>query len=181
MQGRKSRLLWAAGVAAVAVVAVVASAIATDGGGKARGQLEGYQEVPAVSTKATGSFSARIVENGTAIAYTLRYSGLEGSATAAHIHLGQKGVNGGVAAFFCSNPPTSSTGPQRCPTPAGTVSGTIRAANVIGPTGQGIAPGEFGELIRALHRGVTYANVHSAKFPSGEIRLQLRQGRRGHR
>jgi hypothetical protein len=49
---------------------------------------------------------------------------------------------------------------------------------VIGPTGQGIAPGEYGELLRAIRSGVTYANVHSSKHPGGEIRAQLERGHR---
>ena len=50
---------------------------------------------------------------------------------------------------------------------------------MIGPAGQGIAPGEYNELLRAIRAGVTYANVHSTKFPSGEIRAQLER-KRGH-
>jgi len=53
------------------------------------------------------------------------------------------------------------------------VSGTITAAEVIGPTSQGLAPGEFAELLRAIDENVTYANVHSSEHPSGEIRGQI--------
>ncbi len=59
------------------------------------------------------------------------------------------------------------------PRVARTVTGTIDADDVIGPAAQGIAPGELGELVRAMKSGVTYANVHSTKFPGGEIRSQL--------
>jgi hypothetical protein len=47
------------------------------------------------------------------------------------------------------------------------------AADVIGPTTQGIEPGAFAELVRAMRAGVTYTNVHSTKFPAGEIRGQI--------
>ncbi|MGP1674230.1 MAG: CHRD domain-containing protein, partial [Candidatus Limnocylindrales bacterium] len=43
-------------------------------------------------------------------------------------------------------------------------------ADVVGPTDQGIAPGEFAELVRAIRNGAAYANVHSTNFRSGEIR-----------
>jgi len=48
------------------------------------------------------------------------------------------------------------------------------AANVIGPAGQGIAPGEFSKVLEAIRSGVTYVNVHSVQFPPGEIRGQVR-------
>ena len=63
-----------------------------------------------------------------------------------------------------------------CGTPGGSVAeaeGVITAANVIGPAGQGIAAGEFAELIRAIKGGRTYANVHSSSFPGGEIRGKI--------
>jgi len=45
---------------------------------------------------------------------------------------------------------------------------------------QGINAGEFAELVHAIREGVTYANVHNAVFPSGEIRGQIRNGNDGH-
>jgi hypothetical protein len=45
--------------------------------------------------------------------------------------------------------------------------------HVIGPAGQGIAAGEFAEIVRAIRAGRAYANVHSTKFPGGEIRGQI--------
>ncbi len=42
-----------------------------------------------------------------------------------------------------------------------TVSGTITPAEVLAQTAQGIAAGEFEELVRALQAGAAYANVHS--------------------
>ena len=68
-------------------------------------------------------------------------------------------------------------GTQACP-PDGTVTGTIRPVDVIGPAGQGIAAGEFDELVQALRDGFAYANVHSSLVPAGEIRGQL--GDRSH-
>jgi hypothetical protein len=45
---------------------------------------------------------------------------------------------------------------------------------VVGPAGQGIAPGEFAEVIAAIRAGVTYANVHSTRNAPGEIRGQIK-------
>ncbi len=182
MRAGRIRLLWAAAVAAVAVIAVVATAIATNGK-NVRGDLNGYEEVPAVSTVAQGSFTAQLARNGQSIEYRLTYSGLEEDATQAHIHFGQRDVVGGISVWLCGAPRTTPpvTPPagfnKPCPTRAGTVTGTITAADVVGPANQGIAAGELGELIRAIRSGVAYANVHSVKFPGGEIRAPLRHGK----
>jgi hypothetical protein len=72
-------------------------------------------------------------------------------------------VNGGVIAFLCGG-----EGKPECPR-NGTVTGAISAASVIGP-GRGITAGEFGELIKAMRNGATYANVHSNTYQPGEIR-----------
>ena len=85
----------------------------------------------------------------------------------AHIHFGQRSVNGGVAASLCGG-----GGKPACPQ-SGTVTGTVVPADVVGPAGQGIAAGEFDELVAAIRAGRTYANVHSTKFPPGEIRGQI--------
>ena len=65
-------------------------------------------------------------------------------------------------------------GKPACPSaPAGEVRGTITAGDGVGPAAQGIAPGEFAELVRALRRDRIYANVHTAAFPGGEVQGQL--------
>ena len=95
--------------------------------------------------------------------------------TQAHIHFGQRSVNGGISAWLCGTEALPGpTGTPRCPgARSGTISDTIVAADVIGPTGQGIAPLEFAELIAAIRAGRTYANVHSSKFGGGEVRGQI--------
>ena len=63
-------------------------------------------------------------------------------------------------------------GKPACPSgTSGTVSGTVVAADIVGPAGQGVAPGAFAEAMsNMLEKNETYANVHNATFPSGEIR-----------
>jgi hypothetical protein len=166
------KLLLGGSLALLVVVLVVTVALAHNNGHKgARAFLQGYSEVPANSTTGHGDFKAKI-ENGS-ITYRLRYSDLEGTAQVAHIHFGQRDVNGGVSAFLCGG-----GGKPACP-PSGTVEGTISASDVVGPSAQGIAAGELDELVRAIKHGVTYANVHTDKFPNGEIRGQIGKGR-GH-
>ena len=154
-------------------------ALADGGRNNADGRLMGYQEVPAVSTVASGEFKARIVDNAK-IDYTLSYRDAEGTVTQAHIHFGQRSVNGGISVFLCSNLGNGPAGTQACPAAPATISGSIVAANVTaGAAAQGIAAGEFAELLAAIKAGKTYANVHTTKFPGGEIRAQLGGDRRG--
>jgi len=160
-------------VAAVLTICMTALVVAVNAEeeGKLRATLKGFNETPANSTPASGSFQATV--SGDSITFELTYSGLVADSLFAHIHLGQKNVAGGVMIFFCDNstPPHS---PRTCPTRGGTVTGTVTAADVIGPNGQGIAPGQFSKVLQAIQAGVTYVNVHSTKFPGGEIRGQVR-------
>jgi hypothetical protein len=136
----------------------------------------GWEEVPSVSTVAVAEFSATISPDDSSVSYTLKYKDLEGTVTQAHIHFADRDVNGGISVWLCSNltsPPTP-PGVQACPAPPATVTGTFSAVDVVGPAAQGIAPGEFAELLQAMRLGLTYANVHSTKFPGGEVRGQLR-------
>ena len=163
----KKLLLVAALVLVVAglLVAVAPARDGKKGKGSLDAKLDGFSEVPAVSTTARGDFKARL--RGDSIEFRLRYRDLEAPVLFAHIHFGQEDVNGGVAAFLCGG-----GGKPACPQ-SGTVTGTVVASDVIGPAGQGIAAGELDELIRAMKAGNTYANVHSDKFPGGEIRGQI--------
>jgi len=168
------RIKLAVGVAVVAAL-VIAVTTAVAGGGKSiRERLTGYQETPvALSTTGTGEFRAKLQLRDQEISYTLSYSSLEAPVTQAHIHFGAPAQTGGISVFLCTNLGNGPAGTQACPAAPATISGTIRPADVIGPTGQGIAAGQFDELISAMFAGVTYANVHSTLYPGGEIRAQL--------
>jgi len=156
-------------------VLLVSSLAVAEGGKKnlKADELVGYQENPDISTTATGSFKATIDDAARTIAYTLTYSGLEGTVQQSHIHFGKRAVNGGITLFLCGT--AAFPGPAGTPTcpQSGTVSRTASAADVIGPAGQGIEPGAFEELVAAMRAGHTYANVHSTKWPGGEIRAQI--------
>jgi CHRD domain len=178
------RLKWAVGVAVLAAVATVGTVAVAGGGGEVREDLTGYQEVPAISTEGNGTFRARIDARDEQIRYRLTYSDLEGGVLQAHIHIGQRAVNGAIVAFLCSNLASPPPDTPECPASPGTVEGTIEPQDVRDTTGatppvggQGIEAGAFDELVDAIRAGVTYANVHSTKWPGGEIRAQLERGR----
>jgi hypothetical protein len=165
---RRSILLAIAVLAAGLLVASLAGA----SGGKKKlksDDLTGYQENPDVSSTGTGSFEATIDDDAQTITYELSYSGIEGgNALFAHIHFGKRAVNGGVSAFLCGGGDKPA-----CPATDGTVTGVIDVADVVGPAGQGIEAGSFAELVAAMRAGHTYVNVHSPRWPGGEIRAQI--------
>jgi len=175
MRKHAGRILLVAGMAAVAALWV--PALADDQGDSARtlrATLKGIEEAPSISSTGHGTFRGTISADGTTLGYTLTYTDLEGDVQQAHIHLGQRSVSGGIAVFLCTNLGNGPAGTPACPGPrAGTVSGSVTGDQIVGPTGQGLAPGEFAELLRAIDRNVTYANVHSTKHTGGEIRGQI--------
>ena len=173
----RARLVAAVGLVVVAAAGSAAMASGDDGTSTQstlQVRLTGYQEDPlTLSTTGVGEFRMKIDENSQEIEYQLTYGNLEGSVLQAHIHLGQRAQSGGISVFLCSNLGNGPAGTQACPAAPATITGTIRPADVIGPTGQGISAGEFGELMDAMGAGVTYVNVHTTKYPGGEIRAQL--------
>jgi len=174
----KGRLRLAVAVAVVTGLAVVVTAAIAGGTGEIREKLTGFEEDPqTISTTGTGTFHAQVDRAAQEISYQLEYADLEGDVTQAHIHFGGRAQSGGIAVFLCSNLPDPPPDTQACPPAPGAVSGTLDAANVIGPAAQGVEAGEFDELVAAIRAGKTYANVHTTKYPAGEIRAQLERGR----
>ncbi len=144
----------------------------------ARARLEGFQETPlTLSSTGQGKCTVKINEEETEIKATVSYSDLEGSVTQSHIHLGQRGLSGGVSLFLCTNLGNGPADTPPCPAAPATVTRTtppLVAADVIGPAAQGIAAGELNKIIEAIRTGNAYCNVHSSKYPGGEIRGQLK-------
>jgi CHRD domain len=164
--------------AAAAVVAAGSVATAGDDSHNVRTivheRISGYEETPlALSTTATGRFRAHVDDRNQKITYSLSYSGFEATVTQAHIHFGAVAQSGGISVFLCTNLGNGPAGTQACPAAPATVSGTITPADVLGPSAQGIAAGEFAELVSAIRAGTTYVNVHSTLYPAGEARAQL--------
>ena len=169
------------GLAALALATLGGSLMAHDDDDHDRGRdrfvvrvsLEGFQEVPAISTVASGRFRAVIDTKANTITWKLNYDGLEGAVQQSHVHFGQLSVNGGVSFFLCSNLGNGPAGTQACPEGPAELTGVITPDLVIGPAGNGIEAGAMAEIVAAIRNGTAYANVHSVKWPGGEIRGQL--------
>ena len=164
---------------ALLCITAVAAPAAENEKSRLTAKLDGLQEVatPTAITDATGTFTATINDDST-LTYTLTYKNLSSAVLQSHIHIGATKISGGISIFLCSNLGNGPAGTPACPddaTHSGSVSRTVSAADVIGPTGQGVAAGDFKDVVRAIASHVTYANVHTKNFPAGEIRGQIRQ------
>ena len=165
--------------AALAFALAAPAAFAHDGDGdKIRAHLIGFNEVPSVSTPGTATLEATINKDETAIDWELTYQDMQADVTQAHIHIGQARVNGGIVLWFCKTTQTAPT-TNICTPRSGNFSGTFTAADVQPQNAQGIAAGDFAEVVAAIRAGVAYANVHTTQSPGGEIRGQFRRDR-GH-
>lgn len=139
----------------LALVAGAATALLLAGLGTASSQttyklkaaLTASQETPKAKSKGTGTFTGNLVEKGKSktLTWKLTFKGLTGAAGAAHIHLGKRGVSGPVAVPLC--------GP--CKSGA---HGTAKLTE---------------KIVKAIENHGAYANVHTAKYPNGEIRGQI--------
>jgi hypothetical protein len=177
----KKLLLAALCVFALCAVSVAASD--DDDRNTFHATLRGINETPGpVATQATGTFDATLSADGATLTYTLTYNNLNAQVLVSHIHFGFPKETGGIMVFLCATaaapaPAAAGTVPTCPDTTSGTVTGSVSAANVIGPNSQGITPGaDFDKVIQALRTGAAYANVHSTRSPGGEIRGVVHRG-----
>jgi CHRD domain len=165
--------MWCSSILARITLAAVLTAISV---GYANAQqfqaiLSGLNEVPPVNSPAQGALKMTLNTSAQSLTFTLTFSGFPVTVVASHIHFARARDNGGVIVFLCGG-----GGKPSCPSgPSGTVSGTITAADVIGPTPQGVNAGDFAALTTALVSQATYADIHTANFPAGEIRGEVVQ------
>jgi len=137
-------------------------------------EMQGFQEVPSVSTKASGRLRLRINRDLDFIDYKLTYSGLQAPVQQAHIHFAQAAVNGPIVIWLCGT--ANLPGPDGTPTcpQSGTVTGHITAASVLAsPATQQLPAGGLTQVINAMLNGFAYGNVHTSLSPGGEMRGQI--------
>ena len=146
------------------------------------GTFSGFNEVGALNaetgailSEGTGTIKLKLDKSQGTITYELTYSGLSANVTQSHIHFGRVHTPGGIMVFFCTNLGNGPAGTPACPPTGGTVTGTITAASVLAVPGQNVTAGDFDAVTDALFANAAYANIHTVRFPAGEIRAQVRR------
>ncbi len=126
-------------------------------------KISGKEVVPPVETKATGIAQCKLSADGKEITYVLKVNDIE-NVTAAHIHAGKKGENGApVAGLFM--------GPKKEGKFSGELAkGTITDKDLVGK----LAGKTIGDLVKLIKDGDAYVNIHTVKYPNGEIRGQMK-------
>jgi hypothetical protein len=136
-----------------------------------------------------GRLTLKINKQNRGIDYELTYEFPDAAATPivgtqfvnqAHFHVGQKHTTGSIYVWLCQSadtpaPAVVAASTPTCPSPSGKVTGTITPAMILALAAQGFPGGEagFDALLAALESGTIYANVHTDRFPPGEIRGQV--------
>jgi hypothetical protein len=147
-----------------------------------RARLSTFREVGPKATGATGTFLVELNEAGDALNWEFSWDGLTGPPLFAHIHFAMTAVNGPVMTFLCGGPNGNPDVPAKpaCPqTTSGSISGKTTAQDILkldapGPNDVGVKLHDFDALVAAIRAGDAYGNMHTPRFPGGEIRGQLR-------
>jgi CHRD domain-containing protein len=121
--------------------------------------MNARQEIPRPKgvnfRQAKGGFTVTVTRSGLATKMRWRFGwyGLSSKVTAAHLHVGAKGKQGGVIVFLCG------TAKRPCKNNRGGTTDLSQAQ------------------AQALENGNIYVNIHTRKNPAGEVRGQLRPAR----
>lgn len=123
--------------------------------------LTGNQVVPPVMTHAKGEAAFELGKDGTTLTYKVMVTDLE-NVTAAHIHLGKKGENGPPIALI------------KVKASKGKMTGMLANGQITKAELMTSFKGkDVHALISEIDAGNAYVNVHTAKYPDGEIRGQI--------
>ncbi|HYA87186.1 MAG TPA: CHRD domain-containing protein [Nitrospirota bacterium] len=128
-----------------------------------KAKLTGKEEIPATETKATGEAAFKLSEDGAKIFYNLKLQDIE-NVNAAHIHIGKRGGEGSVVVGLFA-------GPTKEGKFSGVLArGAITELKLVGP----LAGKTISDLVALLKSGEAYVNVHTDRYPTGEIRGQIK-------
>jgi hypothetical protein len=117
--------------------------------------LDGAQETPAVPTTALGTMDVLYIKGTKILNYKVSWSGLTGAPAAMHVHgLAPLGYAAGIVQTIISAPNANFPA-------TGSYTGTLLVDGVVVKE-------------ENLLNGLYYINIHTAAYPGGEIRGQIR-------
>ena len=119
-----------------------------------------------VNTSAKGNATFELSDDGTNLHYKIMVEKIE-NVTMAHIHLAPAGVDGPVVAWLYPKVPPAVLIPGR-------FDGLLVEGNITSINLSGLLAGQpLNALLEAMMKGNAYVNVHTNKYPGGEIRGQI--------
>ncbi len=142
------KTLHAVAIAAISSLALVSTAALAEKK-SFFADLKGASEVPPAQGSGKGTADVSYDTDSKKLTWTITYSGLSGDATAAHFH---------------------------GPAPEGKNAGPLITIDKLPSPAKGSATLDDAQ-VKALTGGEIYINVHTAKYPDGEIRGQLKPGK----
>jgi len=131
-------------------------------------KLSGINEVPPVSTSASGTAQFKLSPDNKTMSYTISANNIN-SVTESHIHQGKTGQNGPSIVQLTIADSKMDYGCQ-CMLPA-IGDGKLTSDNLKGP----MAGKQISDLITLIKNGQAYVNIHTQKNTNGEIRGQILQ------
>ena len=118
------------------------------------------QEIaPEIVDSAANGRAQLFSADGDRVRVNATFRQLSDTPTAAHLHLGQTGVNGPVIVSLAAGLRNNSLGL------------TVRASDIVGPLAESNDP--FRSFLNELVAGNIYLNIHTAEYPAGELRGQV--------
>lgn len=152
---------------AVAAVALLVLALPASAAERLHADLDGYQVAPLFSTPGTGQFRGKISGDQSFVTFELTYQNLIGNEVSeVALHFAREGASGGILVQLC--------GPVTQACMASPITGSFNGEDMIDLSGQGIAAGEFDEMLRAMRAGAVYVLVRTNVRSMGEIRGQIK-------
>ena len=132
--------------------------------------LVGTNEVPPVTTTAAGTMEL-IKEDSVSILYTIQTTSRTDSVTMVHIHAGAAGAAGPIMVWFFPTEASRAAGPGTGT--AAAVNGIVRVGRITRAGTTFVGAFTWDSLMTRMNNGTAYVNLHTRRFPGGEIRGQV--------
>ncbi|HTW24266.1 MAG TPA: CHRD domain-containing protein [Candidatus Baltobacteraceae bacterium] len=140
--------------------------IASAQGTKFEAKLSGKNQNPAIETPAHGTATFELSADGKSLSYKLDVVDID-NVSMAHIHMGPAGEEGPVVAWLYPSKPPAVVKKGKF---TGVLArGTLTEASLAGP----LKGKTMADLVDQIKAGKAYVNVHTEKYPAGEIRGQI--------